>query len=88
MPRKRSVDRGRALAEAESLIVWLLLHPVAPSGLWSLPEIARETGYRQAVVEKAVGGLHALGLAHRLDAFVFASRAAARFHDLALQGTR
>jgi hypothetical protein len=81
-------DPGRALVEAESSILWLLLHPAAPSGLWSLQEIARETGDPEAVVEAAVGGLHALGLAHRVEAFVFASRAAAHFCDLALQGTR
>jgi hypothetical protein len=81
-------DPGHALVEVESSILWLLLHPAAPSGLWSLQEIARETGDPQAAVETAVRGLHALGLAHRVDAFVFASRAAAQFQDFALQGTR
>jgi hypothetical protein len=50
-------------------------------GLWSLGELAREFG---ADVEDSVSRLFAAGLVHRVDGrFVFATRAAARAHDLA-----
>jgi hypothetical protein len=50
-------------------------------GLWSFDELAREFG---ADVEDSVTRLYGAGLIHKVDGgFVFATRAAARAHDLA-----
>jgi hypothetical protein len=84
MQDKTMPDPGRRLDEAERAVLCLLLHP-GPSGLWSIGEIAREIG-DPATAGLAVVSLHAAGLAHRLDEFVFATRAAARAHELDLRG--
>lgn len=64
----------------ERVVLSLLLDPRVP-GPWSLEELVRETG--SELVGEAVVGLHAAGLVHRLHEFVFASRSAARFQELA-----
>lgn len=73
-------DPGCTLDEAERAVLYLLLRP-APTGLFSTQEIAREIG-APITAGIAIAGLHAAGLAHRLEEFVFATRAAARFHEL------
>ena len=64
----------------ERVVLSLLLDPAVP-GPWSLEELVRETGCE--LVGEAVIGLHAARLVHRLHEFVFASRSAARFQELA-----
>jgi hypothetical protein len=51
-------------------------------GLWSVEEIASEMKDR-VDAEDGLARLAAAGLVHRLDGFVFATRAAARASDLA-----
>jgi hypothetical protein len=80
-------EPGRALDEVEHTVLWLLLRPSSPSGMWSHKEIAREVGDPEAA-GMVVAGLHAAGLAHRVGDFAFATQAAARFRALALDGTR
>jgi hypothetical protein len=52
-------------------------------GPWSVAELGREIGSEPRAAE-AVVGLHATGLAHRVHEFVWASRSAARFHELSV----
>jgi hypothetical protein len=78
-------DQGCALDEIEARILWLLLRPGTP-GIYSIDEIAGETGDATGT-DLACAGLHAAGLAHRIEGFVFTSHAARRFRALALQGT-
>jgi hypothetical protein len=66
----------------EATILCLLLdrtnrHP------WAVEELAREIG-RPLDVTNAVASLHAAGLIHRLDGFVFPSRAAVRLDSIDL----
>ena len=49
--------------------------------LWSVDEIVREAGNRVAV-EDAIARLFGAGLLHRLESFVFATRAAIRAWQL------
>ncbi len=50
---------------------------------WSIEELAREIGGLVAATD-AVAGLQAAGLVHRTsDNFVFVTRAAAHFHEIA-----
>jgi hypothetical protein len=50
---------------------------------WSFDEVAREVGDRIATTD-ALARLHAAGLIHRLDGFVFATRAALRADQIAV----
>jgi hypothetical protein len=71
---------GRRVDEVQFVVLVLLLEAGGPA-LWSLAELAREVGCELAASE-AVESLHAAGLVHRCDEFVFASRAAGRFGQL------
>jgi len=53
--------------------------------LWSFEEVVRELGER-VVIEDAVARLHGAGLIHRLESFVFATRAAMRAWQLSEVG--
>jgi hypothetical protein len=70
-----SADENR-----EGDVLALLLDARLP-WLWSMAELARELGGDLPAAD-AVTGLHAAGLVHRCDEFVFASRAAAHFSRL------
>jgi hypothetical protein len=68
-----------AHADRDATILDLLL--IEHDGLWSVDELKQLVG--DAVgVEDAIARLSALGLIHRLEDFVFASRAAAHVHKL------
>lgn len=67
--------------ETDFAILALLLDPEIP-GLWSADEITREIGKQNAVRDGLVR-LHGAGLVHRCGEFVFPTRAAARFDQLA-----
>jgi hypothetical protein len=73
-------DPGRVLDERQQCVLWVLLTPVG-CGLCSMHEMAIAIGDHEAA-ELAVAGLHADGLVHRLDGFVFATRAVMRAHEL------
>jgi hypothetical protein len=60
-------------AEVDAAILDLLT--ISP-GLWTVEEVEREIGDGVAVAD-GLGRLYGSGLIHRLDGFVFASRAAA-----------
>lgn len=75
-------DPGRLLDEIERLVLGLLL-PSAGSGVCSIHELSVAVG-DQEMVELAVADLHAAGLVHRIQEFVVATGAAARFHELNL----
>lgn len=68
----------RSVAEQESdtdrAIMEMLL---ADPGLWSADEAKREMGANPLLVEDGLNRLYAAGLIHRLDVFVFPTRAAA-----------
>ena len=64
----------------DSIVLDLLL--VEHDGLWSISELKRLVGDPPGV-DDAIARLHALGLIHKLDEYVFASRAAAHVHKLA-----
>jgi hypothetical protein len=66
--------------EIQFLVLALLLDPECP-GPWSVDELAREVGCELSV-PGAIARLHAAGLAHLCDGFVFATRAASRFGQL------
>jgi len=71
---------ARRSDEVQFVVLALLLEPGGPAQ-WSLAELAREVGCELAAAE-AVVRLHAAGLVHRCQGFVFASRAASRFSQL------
>jgi hypothetical protein len=66
--------------EAQFLVLLLLLEPGGPA-LWSVAELARELGCELAAAGALVR-LHAAGLVHRREEFVWATRAASRFSEL------
>jgi hypothetical protein len=66
----------------ERVVLALLLEPGCRAP-WSVAELGREIGSEPRAAN-AVVGLHAAGLVHRLNEFVWASRSAARFHELAV----
>jgi hypothetical protein len=70
-----TIEENRELA-----VLTLLLDPRTP-WLWSIEELARELG-GELDADDAVASLHAAGLVHRCNEFVFATRAAARFSRL------
>jgi hypothetical protein len=77
-PNAPAVERRRD--ETQFVVLALLLDPDCP-GPWSLAELAREVGCEITVAD-AVVSLHAAGLVHRCDEFVFATRPAVRFCQL------
>ncbi len=80
-------DPGRMLDDAQRLVLYVLLTG-GGSGTCSIGELALEVDDRDAA-ELAVVGLHAAGLVHGLEGFVFATHAAVRFHELQFRtGTR
>jgi hypothetical protein len=66
---------------ADCAILGLLLDPGSERP-WSDDEVAREFGDELAATD-SLARLRAVGLVHRLDGFVFASRAALRSDALA-----
>lgn len=54
---------------------------VAHDGLWSVDELKQLIGDPTAV-DDSLARLHGLGLVHRLDGFVCATRGAAHVHSL------
>ena len=67
--------------QIDQAIIGALLTDEAP--LWSFYELVRQFGNEIAVTD-SVNRLAGQGLIHRLDQFVFATRAAAKATDLAL----
>jgi hypothetical protein len=84
MQDKDMPDPGRVLDEAQRCVLCVLLAP-AGSSLCSMRELALAVGDRR-MAELAVEDLHSAGLVHLLGAFVFATRAAVRSHELDLGG--
>lgn len=69
--------RSVAAQEADTdraLMTMLLADP----GLWSVDEAQREAGGNPLLVEDGLNRLHAAGLVHRLEGFVFPTKAATR----------
>jgi hypothetical protein len=79
-------DPGLVLDEMQRCVLCVLLAPTG-CGLCSMHELAVAVGDHEAA-ELAVVGLHAEGLVHRLDGFVFAARAVVRAHELDVLGGR
>jgi hypothetical protein len=71
---------GLRVGDQDFAVLALLLEPGGPAQ-WSLAELAREVGC-ELLAGEAVVRLHAAGLLHRCQGFVFASRAASRFCQL------
>lgn len=78
-------DPGCVLGETQQFVLCFLL--AMNGGLCSMHELAVAIGDHEAA-ELAVVGLHAEGLVHRLDGFVFATRAVVRAHELDVLGGR
>ena len=68
--------------QTEATILCLLLSPKIQRP-WAVDEVIREVG-RPRDTTDAIARLHAAGLVHRLDGFVFASRAAVRLDSIDL----
>jgi hypothetical protein len=66
--------------DLERVVLSLLLESGHP-GPWSVRELSREAGGELQTTD-AVARLHAVGLVHRCQEFVWATRPAARFHRL------
>ena len=66
-------------AQLDARILDLLVHDHI--GLWSIDEL-QQLMDSPIAVEDSLARLHALGLIHRLESYVFASRAAAHVHRL------
>ncbi|MDE3075007.1 MAG: hypothetical protein KGJ86_06220 [Chloroflexota bacterium] len=67
--------------QVERAILGLLMDPDSQRP-WAVDELARELG-DQLTTGDALVRLHAAGLIHRLDRFVFASRASLRGNEIA-----
>jgi hypothetical protein len=74
------VDVGRADDELERKVLALLLEPRLP-GPWSVWELVVQLGSKVAAADEVMR-LHAAGLVHLCHEFVWASRPAARAHQL------
>ncbi len=74
MQHQRTLTVAEQDAMIDSGILVLLLGP-GPQRPWSVDEIERETGKPGATID-SLRRLHAAGLIHRLDRFVWATRAA------------
>lgn len=79
-------QRIQTVAEEETQIdqavLGLLLTDSA--AIWSVEEMASEIGNNPIHVTDSINRLARVGLVHRLDGFVFATRAAAKATELAL----
>ncbi len=67
----------------ERAILGLLLDPESRSP-WSVEEILRELGDARVQAVDGLDSLHRAGLIHRCGDFVFATRAAVRFDQIAM----
>jgi hypothetical protein len=69
---------------------WLILDLLLEEGThrpWASAEIAREYGHELNAID-AIDRLHGAGLAHKTsDGFVFATRAAVRYHEIVDQAS-
>ena len=86
MPDQGTLDPGEMFDEIQWLVLFMLLARTSP-GLCSLDELSRAVGDVE-VAQLAVEGLHAAGLVHRLEGFVFATGPAVRFYELELASAR
>jgi hypothetical protein len=82
--QRSGMDVGLADDCVERVVLTLLLESKTP-GPWSVQELARELGSELKATD-AIASLHAAGLVHRCHEFVFVTRPAARFHQLADAG--
>jgi hypothetical protein len=73
-------DPSLAERQHDAVILDLLL--IEHDGIWSIDELKHQVG-DPIGVEDAITRLGTLGLIHKLENFVFASRAAAHVHALA-----
>jgi hypothetical protein len=81
MPDDAVATPGKPQAASEWLVLDILLHEDTQR-LWSAAELARELS--QIDTASALDNLHGAGLIHRTqDGFVFLTRAAAHFHEIA-----
>jgi predicted transcriptional regulator len=72
-------DDPRALDAHDAVLLMTLMHENA-NGPWAVDELARELEHD---VEDELRRLYGAGLIHRLDGFVWATRAAVRADELA-----
>ncbi len=79
--QRSSTDVGLADDYLERVVLTLLLDSKT-SRPWSVQELAREIGNELRATD-AIVSLQAAGLVHRCHEFVWASRSAVRFHQLA-----
>jgi hypothetical protein len=83
MPDEQPSRTPTPRSESTEWIVLDLLVDTDAQRPWSLDEVIREIGSPIAAAD-ALDGLHAAGLIHRTaDSFVFATRAAVRYHEIA-----
>jgi predicted transcriptional regulator len=83
MPDEQPSSASTAKAATTEWVVLDLLLGGDEQRPWSVEELVREIG-RPVDVADAIANLHAAGLIHRTtDGFVFATRAAVRFHQIA-----
>jgi predicted transcriptional regulator len=79
-PQPDYVASERRQRHIDSLVLRLLLSAKARE-LWSVQELAKEIGDEIATAD-SLDRLHAVGLVHRLQGYVFATRAGARADEL------
>jgi hypothetical protein len=80
MHQKPSSDVAEREAHTDRVILGLLLHEGSERP-WSVAEMALEVGDE---AEDGLARLHAVGLVHRVETFVWASRAAVAAHAMDL----
>jgi hypothetical protein len=80
--QRSGADMALADDEVERTVLALLLESKA-QGQWSVDELAREVGGEVETAD-AIVRLHAAGLVHRCNEFVWLTRPAMRFHQLAV----
>jgi hypothetical protein len=69
-------------AQTDQAVLELLMTDSA--AIWSVEEMVSEIGNNPIHVTDSINRLAGVGLVHRLDGFVFATRAAAKATELAL----
>ena len=72
-------DAAEADGTYDSTVLDLLVHE--HDGLWSVDELKRMLG-DATTVDDSLARLHGLGLVHRFDGFVCATRGAVHVHSL------